>query len=93
MIKWGILGLGRAANSFAEAIKEVDNAELVSIASLSKSRLRSFGKKYNINEIYRFNTYQQLINSEEVDAVYIATLNNTHAELTIKLARDLKSSQ
>jgi predicted dehydrogenase len=91
MIKWGILGLGRAANSFAEAIKEVDNAELVSIASLSKSRLRSFGKKYNINEIYRFNTYQQLINSEEVDAVYIATLNNTHAELTIKLAEANKN--
>ena len=91
MIKWGILGLGRAANSFAEAIKEVDNAELVSIASLSKSRLRSFGKKYNINEIFRFNTYQQLINSKEVDAVYIATLNNTHAELTIKLAEANKN--
>jgi len=91
MIKWGILGLGRAANSFAEAIKEVENAELVSIASLSKNKLSSFGKKFNIAENYRFNTYLDLINSEEVDAVYIATLNNTHAELTIKLAEANKS--
>ena len=47
MVKWGILGLGRAANSFAEAIKEVENAELVSIASLSKSKLKFFGNKYD----------------------------------------------
>ena len=91
MIKWGILGLGRAANSFAEAIKEVENAELFSIASLSKNKLNSFGKKFNIAENYRFNNYLNLIDSEEVDAVYIATLNNTHAELTIKLAEANKS--
>ena len=91
MIKWGILGLGRAANSFAEAIKEVENAELVSIASLSKTKLNSFGKKYDINESCRFNTYSDLINSDVVDAVYIATLNNTHAELTIKLAEKNKN--
>jgi predicted dehydrogenase len=91
MIKWGIIGLGRAASSFAESIKEVENAELISIASLSKNKLNSFGKKFNIKENYRFNTYLDLINSEEVDAVYIATLNNTHAELTIKLAEANKS--
>jgi len=34
MIKWGILGLGKAAISFAEAIKEVENAKLVSIIDL-----------------------------------------------------------
>ena len=91
MIKWGILGLGNAASSFAEAIKEVENAKLISIASLSKTKLKSFGKKFNIVENYRFNTYQDLINNEEVDAVYIATLNNTHAELTIKLAEAKKN--
>jgi len=91
MVKWGILGLGRAANSFAEAIKEVENAELVSIASLSKSKLKFFGNKYNIVKNLRFNTYDDLINNNEVDAVYIATLNNTHAELTIKLAEANKN--
>jgi predicted dehydrogenase len=67
MIKWGILGLGNAASSFAEAIKEVENAKLISIASLSKTKLKSFGKKFNIVENYRFNTYQDLINNPIVD--------------------------
>ena len=85
MVKWGILGLGRAANSFAEAIKEVQNAKLISIASSSKNKLQSFGKKYNIKENFRFNTYIDLINSEEVDAVYIATLNNPSSQASSPL--------
>ena len=86
MIKWGILGLGKMAEKFAEAIQEVENAKLVSIGSLSKQKTQLFGKKFNINEELRFNTYEELINCKDVDAVYIATLNNTHANLIIKSA-------
>ena len=87
MIRWGILGLGNIANKFAEAIQEVDNANLVAIGSLTKNKLNTFGKKFNISEKYRFNTYESLLNCDEVDAVYISTLNNTHAELIIKSAK------
>ena len=56
MIRWGIIGLGKIANKFAEAIQELDNADLVAIASLTKNRLNTFGKRFNILEKYRFNT-------------------------------------
>ena len=91
MIRWGILGLGKAAHSFAEAIKEVENAELVSIASLTKKKLKFFGEKFNINHVNRFSTYEELIDSKDIDAIYIATLNNNHAQLTIKSAEANKS--
>ncbi len=39
MANWGILGLGRMGLNFAEAIDEVQDAKLISIASKS-------GKKY-----------------------------------------------
>ena len=42
MIRWGILGLGNIANKFAEAIQEVDNANLVAIGSLTKNKLNIF---------------------------------------------------
>ena len=86
MIKWGILGLGNMAHKFAEAIQEVENAKLVSISSLSKKKVESFSRKFDIDEKYKFNTYEDLINCKEVDAVYIATLNNTHSDLVIKSA-------
>ena len=90
MVKWGILGLGRAANSFANAIEEVNNAELVATASLSKNKNSIFAKKFNILKDNQFNSYEDLINSKSIDAIYIATLNNTHADLIIKTARAKK---
>ncbi len=90
MVRWGVLGLGRAAYSFANAIKEVENAKLKSIASLSKNKNFIFGKKFNIPKNCQFNTYEELINYKEIDALYIATLNNKHADLIIKIAQAKK---
>jgi len=90
MVRWGVLGLGRAANSFANAIKEVENAKLTSIASLSKKKNLIFGKKFDIEKNCRFDTYEELINCEKIDVVYIATLNNKHADLIIKAAKAKK---
>ena len=84
MINWGIIGLGNIANSFAEAIREISDCQLKGIASLNKSKLSIFGEKYNIDKKYRFNSYDELINSDQIDAIYIATLNNTHKDLIIK---------
>ena len=84
MVRWGILGLGRAANSFANAIREVENARLTAIASLTKNNNLEFGKKFDIEKNFQFSNYEDLINSKEIDAVYIATLNNKHADLIIK---------
>ena len=84
MINWGIIGLGNIANAFAEAIREISDCKLKGIASLNKSKLTTFGEKYNIDQKYRFNSYDELINSDEIDTVYIATLNNTHKDLIIK---------
>ena len=90
MIKWGIVGLGNMANVFANAINEVDNSELSSIASRSNHKLNTFQKNFNIKEENKFNNYKDLIDSKEIDAVYIATLNNTHVDLILECAKNNK---
>ena len=91
MIRWGIIGLGNMANKFATSIQEVDNAKLISISSQSKEKLDIFKKKFNIKQKYSFNTYEDLIRCDEVDAVYISTLNNTHLNLIKKCAENNKN--
>ena len=90
MVRWGVLGLGGAAYSFANAIQEVENAELRSIASLSKKRNEIFAKKFNISKNNQFDSYEDLINQKDLDAIYIATLNNKHSNLIIKIAEAKK---
>ena len=91
MIKWGIVGLGNMAHKFANSIKETDNSQLVGIASLNRTRLKSFKEDYQITEENTHYTYDDLIKSTNIDAIYIATLNNTHLEIIKKCAENKKN--
>jgi len=91
MIKWGIIGLGNMANSFAEAAKGIEDVNINGIASLSKNKLKNFGIKFNISEEKHFNNYDDLISNDSVDAIYISTLNNTHSEIINKCIKSKKN--
>ena len=53
--------------------------------AVEQARLEEF-KKYNINEEFRFNDYDKLLDDENIDAVYISTPHVFHADLSIKAA-------
>ena len=85
-IKWGIIGPGNIAHNFADGLKESFSGQLIAIASTNEERKRNFADKYNINTSLRFSSYQDLINSSEIDAVYISTPHTLHAKWTIQAA-------
>ena len=91
MIKWGVIGLGNMGQKFANSIKETDNAKLVAISSLNSEKLKIFKNNFQIDEKLVFNNYNDLVKCDEIDAVYIATLNNTHLDL-IKLCAENKKN-
>ena len=69
-IRFGIVGTGTIAHRFANAIKNVDNAELVAVASRSKENAEKFGDEFDIP--VRFDSYEKMAESDVVDAAYIA---------------------
>jgi len=85
-VRWGIIGPGNIAHNFADALKESFSGRLQAIASFNNKRREAFGNKYNIENQYRFNTYDALLESTDIDAVYISTPHTLHAELSIKAA-------
>ena len=48
-------------------------------------------KNLNIEENFFFSNYDELLNCKDIDAVYIATLNNTHLDLAIKSIKAKKN--
>ena len=60
-INWGIIGLGNIANKFAESCLNLNNAVIKGIASRSENNLESFKKKFNIENKFCFNNYDNLI--------------------------------
>ena len=90
IIKWGIVGLGNMANTFARSISEVHNSKLISIASKTNNKLELFAKNFNIKSSQMFTNYSELIKSNEIDAVYISSLNNTHVDLILECVKNNK---
>jgi len=91
MIKWGVIGLGNMAQKFASSIKETDNAKLIAISSLNSEKLKIFKNNFQVDKKLVFNNYNDLVKCDEIDAVYIATLNNTHLDL-IKMCAENKKN-
>lgn len=87
-IKWGILSTaGIAQTEFIPAIQQVDNAELIAISSLS-GQARSVADRFGIKHAY--DSYEELLDNSEIDAVYIPLPNHLHKEWAIKAAEKKK---
>ena len=80
-IRWGILGTGRIARAFAEGLKYTQNAELIAIASRMLESAQSFANEWQIP--HAFGSYEELAESELLDAVYIATPHTEHVKNAI----------
>ncbi|MBR5156750.1 MAG: Gfo/Idh/MocA family oxidoreductase [Clostridia bacterium] len=75
-IRWGIAGPGVIAHKFAEAIGNVDTAELAAVASRSQERAEEFASEFNIPNA--FSSYEEMAASPLIDAVYISTAHPFH---------------
>ncbi len=77
-IKWGILGTGRIARSFAIALNYLEDAELYGIASRSEDKAAAFSEEYSVQK--HFHDYRSLAADPDIDVVYIATPHSLHKE-------------
>jgi len=80
-IRWGILACGKIAKKFAADLKLVDDGELVAVASRDIERAKQFANEFPAKHI--FGSYEELVNCDEVDAIYVASPHSHHHEHTI----------
>ena len=89
IIKWGIIGLGGIAQKFAEDLTLIEDAELVAVASRSKVKANNFSTKFNVKQAY--DSYVDLANDPNVEAIYIATPHSFHKEHAILCMKHKKA--
>ena len=89
VIRWGILGLGNIAHKFASDLSKVDGCKLYGVASYREHVAEKFAVKFNVKKFY--NNYQKLILDNEIDIIYIATLNQDHYKYSIEALSNKKA--
>lgn len=78
MINWGIIGAGNIANRFVDGLSFVSDAHLYAVACRTKKKAEAFKEKHPCNVAY--SSYDDLLNDDNIDAVYIALPHLYHFE-------------
>lgn len=77
-IRWGILGTGGIAATFARDLQQIDDAELVAVGSRTDEAAQRFAGRFDVARAH--GSYKALVEDAEVDVVYVATPQSIHAE-------------
>ena len=92
-IGWGILGAARVNERLMPAIVQSELGELIAIGSrrtgASKECLLKNLAEYE-DKVSCFDGFDQVINHEKVDAIYIPLANEEHTEVALKAMRAKK---
>ncbi len=87
-LRFGIVGTGNIAHRFAEAIKNVPEAELTAVASRKKETADIFGDEFSVP--FRFGSYEEMAASDTIDCAYIATPHSLHKDCTLLMLKGKK---
>lgn len=85
-----MVGLGSySSGQLAPALQETKHCYLAGIVTGSPDKTKKWKRKYKIPDknIYNYNTFDLIIENDEIDIVYVVLPNSMHAEYTIRAAK------
>lgn len=81
-VRWGFVGCGEVTEKKSgPAFSLIDGSSVVAVMSRKEQNARSYAERHNIGKWYT--DAQELINDDNVNAVYIATPPSSHATFAI----------
>src|SRR5437867_2763804 len=87
-LRWGILGTSRIADLQARTIRSSGNCELRAVASRDLGIAQAWARERAVP--LAFGSYEEMLRSDEIDAVYIPLPNSLHKEWSVRAAQNGK---
>lgn len=85
MLRFGILSTARIGRELViPAIQDAENCVVTAIASRDQARARALADRFSVP--HAFGSYEEMLASDTIDAVYIPLPTSQHVEWTIKAA-------
>jgi predicted dehydrogenase len=83
-LRWGVLGTARIADTVVPGLQKASNSELVAVASRDIEKSREWAQARGLG--HYFGSYNEMLASDVIDAVYIPLPNALHVEWGIRAA-------
>jgi predicted dehydrogenase len=87
-LRWGVVGTGGIAKQMVPMIHMAASAELAAVSSRSMQSAREFASAHNVGKA--FDSWREMIGSNGVDAIYVATPTSVREEISIAAAANGK---
>ena len=84
-LRWGVVGTGSIANSMAGVIKRADHSALAAVSSRRMETARQYAEKHQVADA--FDSWAEMIASDAVDAIYVATPTSVREQICVAAAR------
>lgn len=81
-VHWGLLSTANINRQLIPAIRGSKRGDLLGVASRSASKAEAYARQWEIP--HAFGSYEAMLASDLIDAVYIGLPNHLHAEWSIK---------
>ena len=75
-LRWGVLGPGGIATTFARAVAEGTRSTVAAVGSRSSDRAAAFAERHGVARAH--GSYEELVADDGVDAVYVASPHSEH---------------
>jgi predicted dehydrogenase len=82
-VRWGIIGAGGIATTFASAVLKHTNHQIVAVGSRTPGKAAEFAAPLGIATAYE--SYEELLADPNVDAVYVATIPGDHLKHALQV--------
>lgn len=82
IIRWGLLSTANINKRLIPAIRMSKRGELVAVASRDEQNAKAYAREWKIPTA--FGSYDEMLTSGSIDAVYISLPNHLHAEWSVR---------
>ena len=83
-VRYAVVGAGDISQrAMMPGIKHTGNSTLTAIVTGDAEKARALAENYDVEHVYDYDRFDELLASGEIDAIYLATPNWRHAEFAI----------
>lgn len=84
IINWGLIGLGNASLNLAKEFKNINNSNLLAVASRDDNKRKFYEQKFKIQKENIFSDYEDIFKHPKIDIIYIGLPNSMHEAYCFK---------
>lgn len=89
-LRFGIVGCGRIVKKHIEALKDIDDAELIAVCDIDINKAKVASELYG--GVNYYSSYDEMLQKEDIDVVNILTPSGLHPKHTIDIVKKYKKN-